>query len=130
MEKQKKSHEIKGRGYDSLREFCTDLRDKLNAEGFNLSSELNSEYFDGMSATDNRAIGLVYLINENDGVEVSVMLDCSVIGEGESFLDKSFSKATVRPYGNADVDKVKSGLVEVLYEQMRRNYLQNRKVLA
>lgn len=133
MEKQKKSHEIKGRGYDSLREFCTDLRDKLNAEGFNLSSELNSEYVDGMSVTDNHAFGLVYLLNsadKNNGVEISVVSDESAVKEGESFLDYGFSKATIKPYGIVDNERLKSGLVEVLYEQMRRNFFENKKVLA
>lgn len=118
-----KSYEIQGKGFENVRDLCSDLRSKLNSEGFNLNSNIDSSYVDGSPITDDRAIGLVYLLDEEKkGIEVSIISDKSSVGEGESFLDYSFVKATVRPLGDVDVEKLKSGMVEILYEQIRRNY--------
>jgi hypothetical protein len=132
MNEQSKKYEIKGKGYDSVREFCNDLRNKLNAEGFNLSSGESCTNMDGVPVTDNKAIGLVYLLNTNDknaGVEISVVSDKSTVLEGESFFDYGFSKATVRAFGNVNDERLKSGLVELLYEQIRRNYFAGKELV-
>lgn len=126
-----KSYEIQGKGFENVRDFCSDLRSKLNAEGFNLTSGLESSYVDGSPITDHKVIGLVYLLDEEKkGIEVSVISDKSSVGEGEFFLDYSFDKATVRPLGEVDVEKLKSGMVEVLYEQIRRNYFTRKTELV
>ncbi|MEK6857019.1 MAG: hypothetical protein AABX39_00335 [Nanoarchaeota archaeon] len=123
------SYELKGRGFESVRELCADLRNKLNAEGFNLIPGENCTNMDGVPLTDGKAVGLVYLLSaddKNNGVEISVVSDKSAVLEGESFFDYRFSKATVRPFGEVDDERLKNGLVEVLYEQMRRNYFSRR----
>ncbi len=118
-----KAYEIKGKGYDSVRDLCADLRSKLNVRGFNLLPSESCTNVDGVPATSNKAAGLVYLVNEqNNGVEIDVILNRSTVGEGESFFDFSFSKANVRPFGTVDTEKLQNTMVDVLYDKIMRVY--------
>ena len=123
MPEKTKKYEVKGKGFETLRELCNELRSKLNAGGFNLTSDINISSLDGMTATNNKATGLLYLVDsQNNGVEIDVTSDASSVEEGKSLLDYYFSKANVRAYGNVNAINLESAMSELLYEKIMKVY--------